>query len=56
MKIFYSSNVAGEKADFGFGALYLWYYEYQFLDFTHPYIRTGKSNFTKLEKTLIWFH
>ncbi|XP_065346113.1 uncharacterized protein LOC135943464 [Cloeon dipterum] len=34
-------NVASDKADFGFGALYLWYNEYQYLDFTIPYIRTG---------------
>ncbi|CAB3362610.1 Hypothetical predicted protein [Cloeon dipterum] len=34
-------NVASNKADFGFGALYLWYNEYQYLDFTIPYIRTG---------------
>jgi len=46
---FLFSNVAGEKADFGFGALYLWYYEYQFLDFTHPYIRTGKKNLRNLK-------
>lgn len=34
-------NVAQEKADIGFGAVYLWFHEYQFVDFSIPYIRTG---------------
>ncbi|XP_054258586.1 uncharacterized protein LOC128983345 isoform X2 [Macrosteles quadrilineatus] len=34
-------NVAVEKADVGLGALYLWYHEYKFLDFSVAYIRTG---------------
>lgn len=38
--LFYST-VSEDRADFGFGALYLWYHEYQFLDFSVPYIRTG---------------
>lgn len=34
-------NVAEGRADVGLGALYLWYHEYQFLDYSTPYIRTG---------------
>ncbi|XP_075215171.1 glutamate receptor ionotropic, delta-2-like [Lycorma delicatula] len=34
-------NVYESKADVGFGALYLWYHEYQFLDYSAVYIRTG---------------
>ncbi|KAF4517543.1 hypothetical protein B566_EDAN005107 [Ephemera danica] len=34
-------TVSEDRADFGFGALYLWYHEYQFVDFSTPYIRTG---------------
>ncbi|KAG8257581.1 hypothetical protein J6590_046269 [Homalodisca vitripennis] len=33
--------VAEGRADMGLGALYLWFHEYQFLDFSVPYIRTG---------------
>jgi hypothetical protein len=30
-----------DRADFGYGAIYLWYYEYNYVDYSHPYIRTG---------------
>lgn len=33
--------VLEDRADIGLGAIYLWYHEYHFLDFTVPYIRTG---------------
>jgi hypothetical protein len=34
-------NVVEDRADFGYGAIYLWEYEHRYLDYSHPYIRTG---------------
>ncbi|XP_068084386.1 uncharacterized protein [Anabrus simplex] len=34
-------DVVEDKTDLGFAALYMWYHEYQHLDFSYPYIRTG---------------
>ncbi|XP_023710035.1 probable glutamate receptor [Cryptotermes secundus] len=33
--------VVEDRAELGYGAIYLWSYEYQFLDYSFPYIRTG---------------
>jgi hypothetical protein len=30
-----------DRADFGYGAIYLWDYEHHYVDYSHPYIRTG---------------
>ncbi|KAJ9598703.1 hypothetical protein L9F63_010613 [Diploptera punctata] len=34
-------SVAADRAVMGYGAIYLWSYEYQFVDYSIPYIRTG---------------
>lgn len=36
-----SRNVVEDKAEFGYGAIYLWDYEHHYVDYSHPYIRTG---------------
>jgi hypothetical protein len=30
-----------DRADAGYGAIYLWNYEYHYVDYSFPYIRTG---------------
>jgi hypothetical protein len=36
-----SRTVVEDRADFGYGAIYLWNYEFRFIDYSFPYIRTG---------------
>jgi hypothetical protein len=36
-----SRTVVEDRAEFGYGAIYLWSYEYQYVDYSFPYIRTG---------------